>query len=101
MPIVGLDKLCPPAAAYLGISAVALAVMFWQNLGNNRVYCLGVYQCDVASTPMLFVVKAAYVLFWTWILNLLCKNGYLYVAWYLAVIPFLLLAISISWMMVA
>ena len=99
MVLVGLDKLCPPAAAYLSISAIALAVMLWQNFGNNRVYCLGVYQCEVASTAVVFGLKAVYVLFWTWALNMLCKNGFSGVAWFLVVIPFLLFFLSAAWFM--
>ena len=101
MVLIGLDKLCPPAAAYFGLSAVAMIVMLWQNLGNNKVYCLGVYKCDVESTAIIFGVKAVYVVFWTWILNILCKNGFSGVAWFLVIIPFLLFFISLSWLMIS
>jgi hypothetical protein len=101
MALIGLDNLAPPAAAYLVLSAIAMVVMLWQNLGNNKVYCLGVYRCDVESTVVVFGVKAIYVLFWTWILNLLCKNGFSGVAWVLIMIPFLLFFISLAWLMIA
>ena len=101
MVLVGLNNLCPPAAAYLGISAIALVIMLWQNMGNNRVYCLGVYHCDVQSTPLIFGVKAMYVVFWTWVLNMLCKNGLAGATWFLVIIPFLLFFISAAWFMSA
>jgi hypothetical protein len=101
MVLVGLDKLSPPAAAYFGLSVIAMIVMLWQNLGNNNVYCLGVYRCDVESTVVVFGVKAVYVIFWTWILNLIHKNGFANVAWFLVLIPFLMFFISIAWLMIA
>jgi hypothetical protein len=45
----------------------------------------------VSSTLFVFFVKLVYILFWTWILNLICGSGHPGVAWFLVLIPFILL----------
>jgi len=48
---------------------------------------------------MVFVVKIVYVLFWSWLLNLMCKDGHSNVAWFLVILPFVLLAVGIGLLM--
>jgi hypothetical protein len=40
---------------------------------------------------LLFVVKLIYILFWTWILNLICKDGHSGISWLLVLVPFVLM----------
>jgi hypothetical protein len=87
---------CTPAYFYFIISVVAILIMTIQNYGNTNVYCLGDYTCGVTSTFLIFVVKVLYVLFWTWILNLLCKNGYESVSWFLFLLPYIIMFILIA-----
>ena len=94
---IGLRQLCTPAMVYLGVSLFAIVVMFMQNIGNREVYCVGKYQChSTFSLPFIFMMKLVYVLFWTWILNLICGSGYESVAWFLVIIPFVLFFLSIA-----
>ena len=90
MSIIGLRNLCTPAYVYLVISLIILAVMFFQNSGNIDTYCLGAYKCDVSSTALIFTIKILYILFWTWVLNLICRSGSSGFAWFLVLLPFLL-----------
>jgi len=94
--IAGLKDLCTPASLYLVLSVIALAVMFFQNIGNENMYCLGVYQCDVSSVSLIFIIKILYILFWTWVLNLICRAGYSSVSWFLVLLPFVLFFILIA-----
>ena len=64
---------CTPAYFYFIISIIAILIMSIQNYGNTNVYCLGDYSCGVTSTFLIFVIKILYVLFWTWILNLIAR----------------------------
>ena len=98
MAIVGLKNLCTPSYLYFVISIIALIVMMIQNFGNVDVYCLGHYSCDVSSTFLIFVIKFVYILFWTWILNLICNAGAPGIAWFLVLLPFVLLFVLISMM---
>jgi len=99
MSFVGLRNLCTPAYVYLVISSVALVVMFMQNIGNTKIYCLGSYSCDVSNTPMIFVIKLIYILFWTWLLNIICRGGATAFAWALVLLPFIMLFLVLAMMM--
>jgi len=90
MAIVGFRNLCTPSYVYLVVSLIALVFMAIQNYGNVNMYCLGPYSCVVSSTFLLFIIKLIYILFWTWILNLICKAGATPVSWFLVLFPFLL-----------
>ena len=85
-----LKELCTPAFIYFTISMIAIVLSVLQNLGSNRVYRFGSFATSVPSTVLIFLLKIAYVLFWTWILNLICKDGHKGIAWFLVLIPFIL-----------
>lgn len=96
MSIVSLKRLCTPALVYIIISFIAILIMFFQNFGNRNVYCLGNFNCDVSNVSTIFIIKILYVLFWTWILSLICESGYKNVAWLLVLFPFILFFILIA-----
>lgn len=96
MAIKGLKNLCPPALFYLVISLIALVVMAFQNYGNESVYCLGYFSCDVSSVYIIFILKLVYIIFWTWILNLICDAGATPISWLLVLIPIILFFIIVS-----
>ena len=95
MSIVGLTNLCPPAKFYLIISLIALVVMCFQNFGTKSVYCLGNLSCDVNSVYSIFFAKLFFILIWTWLLNIICRNVSTTLSWLIVLIPFLLFFISI------
>lgn len=88
---------CTPAYFYFIISIIGILIMSIQNYGNTDIYCLGDYTCGVTSTFLIFVIKVLYVLFWTFILNLLCKNGYESVSWFLFLLPYVIMFIMIAY----
>lgn len=98
MKIVGLKDICPPAQFYFIISIVSLVIMGYQNLGNSTLYCIGDYNCDVPNTGMVFLIKLLYVVFWTWLLNVICRGGASWFAWLIVLLPILLLFIMVSMM---
>ena len=85
-----IKHLCTPAYIYFVLSFFSFIVLLIQNAGNTNVYCLGSYKCHVPSTLLIFVLKAFYVVFWTFVLNCICKAGYTNISWLLLVLPFLL-----------
>ena len=89
MAVAGLTNLCLPSKIYLGLSLLLLIVMIFQNMGNNEVLCLGEYSCSTSSKVLIFVVQVVYVLFWTWILNLICRAGATTLSWILVLLPIL------------
>ena len=96
MAVHGLRNLCTPSYVYLVISAIALVVMMYQNIGNINTYCVGSMTCNVNSTAMIFVIKAFYILFLTWVLNLICKAGAPGIAWFVLLLPMILMFVMIS-----
>lgn len=100
--VSSVRKLCTPAMLYLMLSLVSLIVMLYDNMnnfGSNNTYCLGRYQCNVPSTLILFALKVIYISFFTFALNCLCKSGYTTIAWFMILIPFILLFIIIGYAM--
>ncbi len=85
-----ISNLCTPAFFYFGISAFVYILAIIQNIGkSDEVFCLGSLSCDVPSTVLIFAIKAMYIVFWTWVLNMMCKDGYPAVAWVLVLLPFI------------
>lgn len=91
--------LCTPAMLYFVISMIALAIVLFQNLGNKNSYHVGSFSCRVPNTAAIFIAKLIYVLFWTYILNLICKDGHVGLSWLLVLLPWLLLFVMIGILM--
>jgi hypothetical protein len=71
-------ELCTPAMVYLTISIIAIFIALFNGL-----------------TLMVVAAKAIFVLFWTLILNLLCKNGMKYVSWFLVLLPYIFIFVGV------
>ncbi len=94
-----LSQLCTPSYMYFIISMIAMVAAGIQNIGNRDRYHLGMFSCRVPSCIAIFAMKLAYIFFWTWILNLMCKDGHTGVAWFLVLLPFVLLFVMIASLM--
>ena len=92
-----LKKLCKPAHLYLVFSLLGLILISLQNIGHesNRL-CVGNYNCTVGNKSILFVLDILYILFWTFILDLMCKAGYTDLSWIILLFPILLSFILIG-----
>jgi hypothetical protein len=93
--------LCKPAMVYLAISVVALVAIAYQNMGLSNMYCMGDLSCYVPSTAAVIFSEALYILFWTWILHLMCRTGYASISWFMVVFPLVLFFVLIGLMMLA
>tara|TARA_Y100000816_G_scaffold286247_1_gene267080 strand:- start:2648 stop:3037 length:390 start_codon:yes stop_codon:yes gene_type:complete len=83
--------MCEPAMLYLLVAMMGLMVLGIQNLTHNDgSFCMGKYECDAVSKTTAFILQLFYILFWTWILNTLCKYGYKNVSWVIVLLPFFL-----------
>ena len=94
-----INDLCTPAMVYFFISIIGIAISVIQNFGNNRKYCLGMFTCEVPSVILVFIIQIIYIFFWTWILNLICKDGHIGIAWFLVLLPFILLFVLLGLLM--
>ena len=91
-----IHKLCKPAYVYLVLSAITIILMMVQNAGASGTYKVGMYQCPCNNTAGIFLGKAIYVAFWTFILNAVCKAGYKSVSWFLVLFPMILGAVLVG-----
>ena len=86
-----LRKLCTPSFIYFIISLFGLTLMGLQNLTNDdNSLCVGNYECTVGNKLLVFIINGIYILFWTFVLDLMCKAGYSELSWIIVLIPILL-----------
>jgi len=85
-----VKELCSPALFYFVVSIVGLLIVALQNMGNNHELMIGSSMLNVQNNPVIFIVKLVYILFWTWILNLICKDGHSGISWLLVFLPIIL-----------
>ena len=95
-----LLNLCTPATIYFIISVVSLILLGVGNLDNNEKLCIGNYSCNVGNNTVIFVLNALYILFWTFILDLMCKSGYSNLSWFILLLPFILIFLVVAMVMV-
>lgn len=95
-----IDKLCTPAYFYFLISTIIFVMLLTQNLFNGKVneLCAGSFTCIVSNVMIVFILKALYIVFWTFVLHSLCKYGYENLSWFLVLFPFLLFAVMLGLM---
>jgi hypothetical protein len=91
-----LSDLCAPASVYFILSMIAIIIVFFQNLGNKHSYNIGPFSCRVPNTTIVLIIKLIYILFWTWILNLICKDGHTEISWLLVLLPWIFILVTIG-----
>ena len=93
-----IKELCTPSRVYLYISLIGLIASFVQNMinFNNNTYKCGSYEVIVPSVLLIFFFKLVYVIFWAYILNLICNDNNKMFAWLLVVFPILLVFVIIG-----
>lgn len=98
-----LSKLCTPSYLYFVISMILLCILGIQNIMNpdDSTFCIGMYECTSFNKVAVFAVQAIYILFWTFILDIMCKSGYTDLSWFIFLLPFLLFFIFFGLMIYA
>jgi hypothetical protein len=96
-----LKNLCTPAHVYFVVSMITVLIMAIYNYYNINIYCLGNYSCNVTNITLIFIIKVVYILFWTFVLNLICKGGGTTVSWFLVLIPYLIFLIFVVYLLLA
>jgi len=77
-------SLCLPSKVYLVLAVVGI----FTTLLSSPVFG-GVH----LFTHLVHIV---YVLFWTWVLNLICNEGYKWISWVLVLAPFFVVFLVLS-----
>ena len=95
-----IKELCPPAMFYFYVSIFVFLMILFQNCDNLHTYNVGNYSCNFPNILILFSMKLMYILFWTYVLNLICKDGYTAISWLLVLFPFILLFVLIGMVLI-
>jgi hypothetical protein len=95
-----LRNMCTPATIYFVISIIFLFILGVNNLEDSDRLCLGDYSCYVGNNTMVFLLNAVYILFWTFVLDLMCKNGYSTLSWFVLLLPFILTFFILAFIMI-
>ena len=95
-----LTNMCTPATIYFVLSLIGLIMVGLNNLNNHDKVCIGDYNCYVGNNTTDFILNAIYILFWTFILDLMCKGGYSSLSWFVLLLPFIILFILFAVLMV-
>lgn len=86
-----IQSLCTPAFIFFILSVLSLFIMLFDNLENTHHYCFGNVSCNVANTSTIFIVEILFIVLWTWFLNAICSRGYVNVAWFILLFPYIFL----------
>lgn len=86
--------LCTPAKTYLFVNVFILILLLIQNgSASSDMLCLGNYECYVENKWVSLISNGIYIAFWTFVFNLMCRQGYTKFAWFLFFLPFILVTI--------
>ena len=73
-----LKDLCTPAMIYFVLSVITIVLAIMKRMAL-----------------MSIATKSFFVLLWTWFLNYLCSKGYATISWFLVLLPFIMIAVSV------
>ena len=88
------SSLCTPSKVYLGLAIFWIVAIIVQNMANERMFLFAHLMMEVPSTMVMAALHIVWILFWAWVLNLICKDGHSGVAWFLVVFPYALLLLA-------
>lgn len=94
--MLGLTSICAPAYVYLIISLLGFILIAIYSRYNPSLSCAGSFMSDDSNDTMSYIIKILYVVFWGWVLNVLCEQGYSTVSWILVFLPFIIFALILG-----
>ena len=92
-----IRSLCTPAQVYFFISMISILGILSQNVMDSNTFRVGIYSTQSPiSNFWFFISKVIGVLIWTFLLNYLCNSGWKDVAWFLVLLPILVMFIVLG-----
>jgi hypothetical protein len=79
-------RLCVPSFIYLCLATVVLILALFKQQASGVLFR--------AKEMIEMTIHVITTLFWTWILNLICKDGFTWLSWALVLAPFALTGLS-------
>ena len=71
-------SICAPSLVYLFLSLISILLSILFGIRN-----------------FMTIIQFICTIFWTWVLNLICKAGYTWVSWILVLLPFIIILLII------
>lgn len=81
------NKLCSPSLLFLVVSIVILVISFFQNISFRSSLSLGKVKNEIHMTAFVYLFVGIAIIFWTFLIDKMCKLGYKQVSWGLFVVP--------------
>ena len=78
--VKNIKSLCTPAFIYFTLSILLIFITLVNSLRTKRLKNM---------LLIMIVLKLIYVVFWSWVLNLICKSGHPNISWLLVLFPFI------------
>ena len=89
-------NICPPALTYFIISIIIISVVAIQtDYSKPDEYCILAKKCTASDIYFFFALKIIYVIFWTWVLNIICKMVSPNVSWFIVLLPLIIFFVFI------
>jgi hypothetical protein len=85
--ISALKSLCLPSKVYLALSLVGEII----SVISPSLF--------MGTTRVMHLVHLVYIVFWTWILHLICRAGYKWISWVLVLAPFVAMFILFTFVL--
>lgn len=90
----GLNSLCTPAYLYFLLSIAMLIFSgIFMNTEMMKSYCAG--RCSPVQVILFFLLKLIFIIFWTWVLNVLCRGGAGWLSWFMVIFPFIMIVATV------
>ena len=89
-----LKKLCMPSYIYFIFSMLVLVIAVIFLFSGLNVFCEG-KGCTPGTVILMILLKFIFIVFWTWLLNVICKGGASFFSWFLVLFPFVLIIVGL------
>ena len=81
--------LCEPAKWYVIIALISIIIFIITKISSYGI---------TSNMLLTLIFKCIYVIFCAWMLNLICRNGYKSLSWFLVLLPFVIFFILLSFL---
>jgi hypothetical protein len=79
-------SICLPSKVYFVLSVLGILLSLF-------------YTFDFGLSVFVQIIHFVYVVFWTWVLHLICGAGYTWLSWLLVLVPFFVMLFVFMFMM--